>query len=202
MKYFGHEARPEPEMYVPHAQVPVNAMTLVVRTRDDPSHIAAKFAATVHGLDREIALGRVSSMDDLINMQLGMRRFMRGTLGGFAAVGLLLSCIGIYALVAYSVTQRRREIGIRVAVGATPQDVLALVTADELRLSAIGIVVGAGVALLLGRALAASVPGLQTPDPIVLLTAAVTLAVAALLASAIPAIRASHDDPVAALRTN
>jgi len=87
-------------------------------------------------------------------------------------------------------------------VGATPQDVLALVTADELRLSAIGIVVGAGVALLLGRALAASVPGLQTPDPIVLITAAVTLAVAALMASAIPAIRASHDDPVAALRTN
>jgi len=202
MKYFGHEARPEPEMYVPHAQVPVNAMTLVVRTRDDPSRVAAKFAAAVRALDREIALGRVSSMDDLINMQLGMRRFMRGTLGGFAAVGLLLSCIGIYALVAYSVTQRRREIGVRVAVGATPQDVLALVTADELRLSAIGIVVGAGVALLLGRALAASVPGLQTPDPIVLITAAVTLAVAALMASAIPAIRASHDDPVAALRTN
>lgn len=202
MKYFGHEARPEPEMYRPHAQVPSNAMTVVVRTRDDPSRIAAKFAATVRALDRDIALGRASTMSDLVDASLGVRRFMRGMLGGFAAVGLLLSCIGMYGLVAYSVTQRRREIGIRVAVGATPHDVLALVTADELRLATIGIVAGGGVALLLGRALAASVPGLKTPDPLVLVTAAVTLAVAALLASAIPAIRASHDDPVAALRTN
>ena len=202
MKYFGHEARPEPEMYVAHAQVPVNAMTVVVRTRDDPSRIATKFAATVRALDREIALGRVSTMNDLIDASLGARRFMRGTLGGFAAVGLLLSCIGIYGLVAYSVTQRRREIAIRVAVGATPHDVLGLVTGDELRLATLGIVAGAGAAVLLGRALAASVSGLGTPDPVVLVVAAATLAGAALLASAIPAIRAARGDPVAALRTN
>jgi ABC-type antimicrobial peptide transport system permease subunit len=141
-------------------------------------------------------------MNDLIDASLGARRFMRGTLGGFAAVGLLLSCIGIYGLVAYSVTQRRREIAIRVAVGATPHDVLGLVTGDELRLATLGIVAGAGAAVLLGRALAASVSGLGTPDPVVLVVAAATLAGAALLASAIPAIRAARGDPVAALRTN
>jgi predicted permease len=202
MKYFGHEAQPEPEMYVPHAQVQVNAMTVVVRTRDDPSRVAASFAATVRALDSEIALGRVSTMSDLIDASLAVRRFTRGMLSGFAAAALLLSGIGIYGLVAYSVTQRRREIGIRVAVGARPRDVLTLVTASELRISAIGIVVGAVVALMLSRALAASVPGLVMPDPIVLLTAGAVLAVAALVASAIPAIRAAHEDPVAALRTN
>src|SRR5262249_9857659 len=175
---------------------------VVVRTQNNPSRIAAKFGAAVRALDPGIALGRVSTMDELIDASLGVPRFMRATLSGFAAVGLLLSCIGIYGLVAYSVTQRGREIGIRVAVGAEPRDVLALVMADELRLAAIATVAGAGVVLVLGRALASSVPGLGAPDPLVLVIAAAALMVAALVASSIPASRAARGDPVAALRTN
>jgi len=202
MRYFGHEAPPEPEMYVPHAQVPVNNMTVVVRTRDDPSAITARFASTVRALDPGIALGRVATMNDLIDASLGVRRFTRGILTGFAVIGLLLSCIGIYGLVAYSVTQRAREIGIRVAVGAQPRDVLTLVTGGALRVSAIGIVAGTAAALMLGRALVASVPGLGLPNALVLAVAAATLGIAALVASALPALAATRGDPVAALRAN
>ena len=200
MKYFGHDAPPEPEMYVPHAQFPVNNMTVVVRTRGDPAAMAGLVAQSVHAIDREVPVGRASTMTQLVDEALAIRRFTRLLLIGFAIVGLALSCIGLYGLIAYSVTQRTNEIGIRMALGARTADVLTLIAGEGARLAVVGVIVGTAGAFLLGRVLAKLVFGVSTTDPLVLITSAVVLSAAALLASAIPASRAARVNPVIALR--
>jgi putative ABC transport system permease protein len=200
MKYFGHDAPPSPEMYVPHAQVPVNDMTVVVRTRGDPAAVTGLITSAVHSMDTQVPLGRVSTMTHLVDQSLSIRRFTRMLLTGFAVVGLLLSGIGLYGLVAYSVAQRTHEIGVRIALGATPSDVLALVAGGGVRLALTGIVIGAAGSLVLGRALGSLVFGVSVSDPIVLATSASVLLVAAIAAMLVPALKAARVNPVISLR--
>ncbi len=201
MKYFGHDAPPSPEMYVPHAQVPVNDMTVVVRTRGDPTAVTGVIARAVHAMDTQVPLGRVSTMTQLVDESLAVRRFTRMLLAGFAVVGLVLSGIGLYGLIAYSVAQRTHEIGVRMALGATAKDVLALVAGGGVRLALTGVVIGAAGSLLLGRALGTLVFGVTTADPIVLVTSATVLLCAAIVAMLVPALKAARVNPVISLRS-
>jgi putative ABC transport system permease protein len=187
-------------MYVPHAQVPVNDMTVVVRTRGDPAAVTGLITSAVHSMDTQVPLGRVSTMTHLVDQSLSIRRFTRMLLTGFAVVGLLLSGIGLYGLVAYSVAQRTHEIGVRIALGATPSDVLALVAGGGVRLALTGIVIGAAGSLVLGRALGSLVFGVSVSDPIVLATSASVLLVAAIAAMLVPALKAARVNPVISLR--
>jgi len=200
MKYFGHDAPPAPEMYVPHALTSMNDMTLVLRTRVDPATLAPIVGRAVHALDPTVPLGRVSTMTQLVDESLAVRRFTRMLLIGFSIVGLLLSCIGLYGLIAYSVAQRTAEFGVRIALGARPTDVLRMVASDGVRVALVGLAVGAAGSLLLGRALGALLFGVGSADAVALGVAAVILVLAAIVASVVPAVKAVRVDPVTALR--
>jgi putative ABC transport system permease protein len=201
MKYFAHDAPPSPEMFVPHAQVPVNDMTVVMRTRGDPAAVMGLIARAVRAMDAQVPLGRVSTMTQLVDDALAVRRFTRMLLTAFAVVGLLLSGIGLYGLIAYSVAQRTHEIGVRIALGATASDVLALVAGGGVRLVLTGIVIGAAGSLMLGRALGTLVFGVSIADPIVLAVSATVLLVAAIGAMLVPALNAARVNPVISLRS-
>ena len=201
MKYFGHDAPPSPEMYVPHAQVPVNDMTVVLRTRGDPTAVTGLVTRVVRAMDTQVPLGRISTMTRLVDESLAVRRFTRMLLTAFAVVGLLLSGIGLYGLVAYSVAQRTHEIGVRMALGATAKDVLALVAGGGVRLALGGVAIGAAGSLMLGRALGTLIFGVSAADPVVLVTSATVLLVAAIVAMLVPALKAARVNPVISLRS-
>jgi len=200
MKYFGHDEPSAPEMYVPYAQVAMNDMTVVVRTRRDPSEVAHLVGSHVRALDADLPLGRIATMTQLVDDSLAVRRFTRMLLIGFGLAGLLLSCIGLYGLVAYSVTQRTTEIGIRIALGAKAEDVLRLVTGSGMRLALAGVAIGAAGSLALGRVLGKLVFGVSSADPVVLVSSALLLFVAAVVASTVPAMKAARVNPIIALR--
>jgi len=199
VKYFGHDSPPEPEMYVPHAQFPANAMTLVFRTSSTTEPLDRVVAERVHAIDRELPVGRVTTMTQLVEDSLAVRRFTRLLLTGFAGLGLLLSCLGLYALVSYSVARRTTEIGIRMALGARPSDVLRLVAAEGLSVAGAGVLMGGAAALGLGRALSSFVFGVKPSDPGVLVAAAFALGLAAVVATVLPAMRALGITPARAL---
>jgi len=158
-------------------------------------------ARVVHAIDTHVPLGRVSTMTQLVDDSLAIRRFTRMLLTGFAVVGLLLSGIGLYGLIAYSVAQRTHEIGVRIALGATASDVLGLVAGGGVRLALTGIVVGAAGSLMLGRALGSLVFGVSIADPMVLAVSSIVLLVGAIGAMLVPALKAARVNPVISLRS-
>lgn len=200
VRHFGADVVAEPEMYVPHSQFPANAMTVVIRTASEPLRIAAAVEAEVHRLDKDLPLVRTQTMGQLVDRSFGVRRFALRLLGAFALAALALSIIGIYGLVAYSVTQRRYEIGIRMALGAGRMNVLRLLTMETLRLAAVGVAAGLVGALALGRALSTLVYQTGATDLLTLFLSAATLVGVALLACSIPALRATRINPVTTMR--
>lgn len=139
-------------------------------------------------------------MRDIVAGSLSPRRLRMQLIGSFALLALVLACVGIYGVMAYAVVQRMQEIGIRIALGANRTDVLRIVVAQALRLSLAGVVVGAILALGLTRFLAKMLYGVQPTDAVTFGGVAVLLVFTALVASAIPALRATHVDPLASLR--
>ena len=200
IRHFGADMLPEAEMYAPHGQYAMNGMTVVVRTSAEPQRMVAAVEAEVHGLDRDLPLVRTRTMGQLVDRSFAVRRFALRLLGAFAGAALLLSIIGIYGLVAYSVTQRRYEIGIRMALGAGRMNVLRLLTAETLRLATVGVVSGLIGALVLGRALSTLVYQTGVTDVPTLILSAATLIVVALAACAIPAMKATRINPVTTMR--
>jgi putative ABC transport system permease protein len=200
VKYFSHDSPAEPEMYAAHTQLRVNGMTLVIRATGDLQELAATFANAIHGVDPALPLRPVKPMSDLLGASLAVRRFARLLLGGFAALGLVLSCVGLYGLVAYSVSQRTNELGIRIALGARPTDIIRLLGVEGVAIAVAGTLIGLGGALMLGRVLSRLLFGVHPSDLSVLLVAAAVLACVALAASLIPALRATRLSPSSALR--
>lgn len=195
------DAAPPPLLFVPHVQTPVPAMTLLVKTRGD----AAALVPAVRDLLRELAPGM--PVPDTSPVASGHAdatarpRLIAGTLAAMAVTGLVLAASGIYALLAFAVAQRRRELAIRLAVGSTPQQVTRLVLADGLRLTLVGIVLGMGAALSVGELVTGALYGVAPTDPVILTMVAAVLLGAALAASYVPARAASRVDPVRALRS-
>ena len=190
----------EPQVYLPHTQVPSRAMQLVVRASGDPERLYEAVRRGVRELDAELPVMRLRTGDDLVAGQLAMPRFVGVLIGGFAVVALALALVGVYGVMAFLVAQRRREVGVRLALGARPREVLALVLRESAVLAAIGAVIGAAAALVLSRGLGNLLFGVRPADPMTLVVALAVTFAAALIATAGPARRAAALDPMQALR--
>jgi len=189
-----------PEVYVPYAQHQVDSLTIVVRTAGDPMAFVPMARADLASLDRDLPLAAVRTMDDVIGRSIAERRFTMLLLAAFAAVAVVLAAIGVYGVLAYLVSQRTQEIGVRLAIGATPGDVVRLFVREGAALTMVGVAGGLAGALLVTRALSTLLFGVTTTDPLTFAAVAGTLAIVALLACYLPARRAGRVDPMAALR--
>ena len=192
------------EMYVPYRQadtlLPIFFVSLVMRTANDPHTEVSALRSVVHNLDSNQPLVNIRTMDENISTSVSEPRFRTLLLGIFAASALLLSMVGLYGLMAYSVSQRVHEIGIRMALGAQQEDVLRMIIGQGLKLVLIGVVVGLFGALALSRILARFLYGVTATDPMTFIAVAVILILVAIAACYIPARRAMRVDPMVALR--
>jgi putative ABC transport system permease protein len=189
-----------PEVFIPWTQHAQNSMTLLVRVGGSPETIERAALAAVRAIDPDQSVSNVMPLTGYLSDSVADRRFTTLLLGFFAALALLLASVGIYGVVAYGVAERRREIGIRTALGARPADVLGLVVKGALRLASVGMVAGAAVALGLSRFLASLLFGIGPSDPATFGGVAVLLSAVVLAACVIPARSALRVDPNSALR--
>jgi len=196
------------ELYFPLAQLSAPkglewqsfGMDMVIRTAQNPSSIAVALTEAVHGVDPEVVLLNVRTMDDLVSASLSPQRFTMLLLAVFAGLALLLATIGIYSAISYSVSRRTHEIGIRISLGASPADVLLLVLRQGMMLTAMGLVIGIITALVFSRLMATVVYDVKPSDPLTFVAVALLLACVAVVACYIPARRAMRLDAVVALR--
>lgn len=192
---------PEPEFFAPyyHAKQ-VEGASLVVRTRADPLAVVSAIRERIWSLDRAQPIEDIRTMDQLVANSNAAPRFQTILLSIFGAVGLLLAIIGIYGVVSYSVTQRTHEIGIRMAVGASPHEVMRIVLGQAVKIALVGIVVGVTASLALTRLMTTLLFGVSPTDPATFAGVAVLLLLVSLAASYIPARRAMRVDPMVALK--
>ncbi len=188
------------EVYVPVTQNPWYSPSLAVRTAGDPLALAAAVKAAIAKVDPELAVTHVSTMDEIASDSAARPRFRARLLSGFAALAILLSAAGIFGVLAFSVAQRTREFGIRVALGARGGQVLRMVLSQAAAISLTGIAAGLLGAAALARAASALLFGVRPFDPRTLLASAVLLALVGFSAAALPALRAARVDPAITLR--
>jgi len=187
-------------VYVPVAQNPWYSPSLAIRTDADPLSLTAAVKAAIAKVDPDLALTHIETMDQISYEAVARPRFRAQLLAGFAGLALLLSAVGVFGVLAFAVTQRRREFGIRMALGAQMADVLRLVLSRGLMIAAGGIAAGLAGAMLLAPALGSLLFNVPPLDPVTFSAAAAILAAVALAAAAIPALRAARIDPVITLR--
>jgi len=194
-------APPEPILYVPLAQGIWSTVTyLTVRAHGNATSLAPAIRSEMANLDKEQPVEQIGSLEQAFSDQFAEPRFQSRLMGAFAALALLLAVVGIYGVNAYAVTQRRRELGVRIALGAQPGDVLRATLGEGLKLSAVGIAVGLAGAFALSSLFRSVLVGVAGMNPVTLLGSAGLLAVVALIACYIPARRATRIDPSSALR--
>jgi putative ABC transport system permease protein len=189
------------QVYLPHAQYRIGYLTLVVRTQSDPLNLADEVRRQVMRADPQQAVSNIASMDQVLSDSVASRRFSAVLLGSLAVLGLLLASVGVYGVISYGVSQRTREIGIRVALGARRRDVLSLVVGQGMKLLLVGVGIGALSALLLTPLMSNLLFGVRPGDPVTFAGSAFFIALVAVLACYIPARRAASVDPMVALRT-
>ncbi len=189
-----------PEYYLPHAQDVWRSMVVVARTAVDPSSLAGSIRQDVWSIDKDQPVFDVRTMQEVRSMSVALQQFNSMMIGIFAAVALLLAAIGIYGVMAFAVTQRTREIGIRMALGARKTDVLKLVVANGMRLAVIGLAIGLVASWALTRFISTLLFGVEPTDPLTFSVVSVCLLAAAFLACYLPARRATKVDPLEALR--
>jgi putative ABC transport system permease protein len=190
-----------PMIYYALAQAPTGSMTLAIRHSADPGPLVASVRAAVRDLDHDVPLSDVASMTTLLNRSMADRRYPMLLLSGFAALAVLLAAVGLYGLLSYVVSRRTREIGVRMALGADRGAVLGLVLRDGVRLTLIGAGLGAVASAIAARALGHLLYGVGPTDPVTFAVVGLLLVAVALVASYLPAARATRVDPVVALRT-
>jgi len=200
VRHDGLHAAPERTVFLSNAQAPSFIASLVVRTTGHPALAAAALREEVRRVDPEQGLLSVRPMEGVVADSIARPRLQAVLLGGFAALALVMACLGLYGALAYSVEQRRREVGVRVAIGATPRRILGLVLGEGLRLTGAGLAIGLLLALALTRYLSALLFGVTPTDPAVYLGVGTLLLAVAAAASYAPARRAMGVDPVVALR--
>jgi predicted permease len=191
---------PQPYIYQPVLQLYDPRMTLVVRTTGEPQSVAGIVREQIRALDPNLAISDVKTLRDHVNLSLFPSRVAALTLGGFGILALLLVALGIYGVVAYSVAQRTREIGIRMALGAKETNVLRIVIGEGLFVVTVGLAVGLLLAFAATRLIAGFLYGVAATDPITFLAVPLVLSLVALVASYLPARRATKVDPLVALR--
>jgi putative ABC transport system permease protein len=200
VKHSGLDAETRAMTYWPFARSPYGSMTITVRTSGDASRIVTSIVGLVRQLDPELVVANIKTMDEVVSNSVAQRRLTMLLLTMFAAAALLLAAVGIYGVIAYSVTERTQEIGIRMALGAQRGDVLRMVVRQALVLAIAGIVVGGVGALFLTRLMEGLLFDVKPGDPMTFAVVSSILAAVALVASYVPGRRATRVDPVIALR--
>ena len=184
-----------PMLFVPFAQRTIRSVKMVVRATGDPAALATAIRTEIRALDQDLAIADITPMTRLVARSMARPRFYTSLLSLFAAVALVLAATGVFGVMSYAVAQRSREISIRLALGALPGDVLRMIVGRALALSAAGVVVGLGAALVLGRFIQGQLFGVTLVDPVTLGSVALVLGASAALASFLPARRATKFDP-------
>ena len=200
VRFFGADDEIRPVFYVPYAQSSWSSMPVMLHTAGDPAALVAAVREAVREVDPTLAVGDVRTGDELLSTSLAQRRFAATLLGGFAALALLLAVTGVYGVLAYNVAQRRREIGIRMALGAVPAGVARMVVGEALRVLLLGLALGLFGALALSRLLGSLLFNIAPTDPLTYGGAALLLLLVALLAALIPARAAARVDPLRTIR--
>lgn len=195
-----HAPAPD-EMYLPYRQLVRSVGTIVARTDGDPAALQAAMRSAVASIDPTVALTFFTTMESALDSSLLVPRITAWLTGAFAGVALLLSAVGLYSVIAYAVTQRKSEIGLRMALGAQREQVIRLVLGHGLRLVGFGLVVGLGVAAGGARLMASLLYQVEPLDPLIYGGVAALFVGVALLACLLPSLRASRIDPLIALRT-
>lgn len=194
------DSDPRIAFYVPHTQFPTRAMTVAFRGSTSPSELLATSRSQLRGLDPDLPMYQVRTMEQRVDESLARRRFSMVLLGVFAGIALALATIGIYGVMAYLVNQGTRELGIRIALGASPSNILSLVVRQGMALAVAGVTLGLGAAFLLARLIRSLLFGVEASDPITFLGIAFLLGAITLLACYLPARRAAQIDPLVSLR--
>jgi putative ABC transport system permease protein len=202
MRRTGFDAPVRYETFRPHTQRAVSYFTLVVRTAGDPLAAVPAVRALVRALDAEQPVFEVASMDQLLSSMVAQRRFSMTLLGTFAALALVLGVVGVYGVTSYLVAQRTREVGVRLALGARPAQVVGMVVRQGMIVAMIGLGAGLAVALVAGRLMTGLLYGVSPYDIATLASVTAVIGVATLIANWLPALRASHVDPLTALRSD
>jgi putative ABC transport system permease protein len=191
---------PKPAYYVPQTQVPFNQLVAVVKTNAEPHSMISAVTKDVAAMDADVPLFGIKSMEEYLSASVAAPRFNTTLLSIFAGVALVLTIVGLYGVMSYSVVQRTNEIGIRLALGAQSRDVLIMIIKQGSKLIVLGLVIGLAVAFAATRVISSLLFGVTTKDPFTFVAAAVLLAIVALLACYVPAWRATKVDPLEALR--
>ncbi len=198
----GLEEGPQPDVYLLFGQRDgLNvSLQLVVRAQRDLDSLVPDVRSAIASYDPQLPTNEVTLLDDVVDRAIAPRRLITGTMSAFTLFALLLAAVGLYGVLAYSVTRRTREIGVRVALGAQRGDVLRTVVGEGLRLATLGLAIGLTVALVLTQFLRSQLHGVAADDPVTYLSTAIILGAVALLACYVPARRAARVDPLEALR--
>jgi putative ABC transport system permease protein len=199
----GLDKAPQPTVYVPYRQDPWPFMVFALRftgADTQSAGVQTSIRDAIWQVDKDQPIGAILTMDEQLSKSLTRRRFSVTLLSAFGAVAVALAAIGLYGVLAFIVAQRRREIGVRMALGAQPRDVIADVMGQGLRLAAVGVVAGIFLALAGARLLNSLLFGTSPTDTLTFVAAATLLVAIAALASLVPALRASRVDPLIALR--
>jgi putative ABC transport system permease protein len=201
LKYSGSlYSESEDAIYLPNTQAPYGGMFLLVRTVGDPQNLSRDVRNAVWSIDRDVPLAKVRTMEQVLAESVAQPRFYTFLLGVFAVIALILASVGIYGVISYSVAQRRHELGLRIALGAQPRNVLWLVMAQGLKLVLVGVFIGVFVALASVRVINSLLHGVSPTDLTTFVLVPLVLVGVALLACLVPASRATRVDPMIALR--
>jgi putative ABC transport system permease protein len=196
----GLDAEPRIQYYFPTSQLGIGNMTVAMRTTGNPTALLSAAREAVHSIDRNLPLSAVNTMDKLVETSVGQRKLSMMLLGLFSLIAVVLASIGIYGVMSCSVTQRSRELGIRMALGAARSRVLALVVGQGMALAGIGVAIGLVAAFALTRFLSNQLFSVGATDPVTFTVVSILLVGVAFLATLVPAMRATRVDPVVALR--
>jgi putative ABC transport system permease protein len=188
------------EAFFPMAQAASNGQMVVIRTKGDPMALAPQLRSVVRELDAQQPISSFQTMDEVLSSRVAQRRFSMVLVGVFAALALTLALIGAYGVTSYLVSQRTREIGIRMALGAEPSRVSRLVVREGMRVAVLGVVIGVAIALFATRLASGLLYGVSPRDPVTLGTVALAMLAVSALANYLPARRAARVDPLTALR--
>jgi putative ABC transport system permease protein len=201
VRHYGLDSDPADELYAPFAQVPVREGSLLIRTTGEPLAMARRIEDEVQAIDPAQPVANVASLDELRSQSLASSRVTASLLGMFALLALLITGAGLAGVIAFSVSQRTQEIGVRMALGAARTEVLGMVLKEGMRLVLVGLVLGVAAAVALTRVMAGLLYGVPATDPLTFAGVAVVLLAVAAVACLVPARRAATVDPIVALRS-